>query len=186
MSKQRCWGVVPAVRQQSEADAFSDLALPVAGRGTSKLLIGRREWLALPDLEVDCISAKIDTGAYTSSLHAEDIELFRRKRADWVRFVTHNHHGGRRVCEAPVDYEKRVRSSTGRGRKRIFIQTVVRTAGGLEWRVRVSLADRSVMKCPMLLGRKALSGRFLVDSASSHVFGSLHDLTGVKPRRKRK
>lgn len=185
MSRNRSWRVEPQLQTQSEAESLEELGLPVRKRSLPKLLIGRREWLALPALGVDCISAKVDTGAYTSSLHAEEVETFQRDDEEWVRFVTHNHHGERRQCEAPIISQKRVKSSTGKGKKRFFIETRARTAGGLEWLIRLSLADRSVMKCPMLIGRKALSGRFLVDSQSAHVFGSHHELTGVKPRRKR-
>lgn len=184
MSKSRSWLVNPDVRKYDEGKVFEELVLPARGRASAKLLIGRREWLALPVLGVDCISAKIDTGAYTSSLHAEGVDVFGREGNLRVRFTTHNHHGERIACEADVLQQKRVRSSTGRARKRVFIQTTLRTAGGLEWRVRLSLADRSVMKCPMLLGRRALAGRFVVDSQTAHVFGALHELRGVKPRRK--
>ena len=169
--------------RKSEADVAADLALP--RRGGPRLVIGRREWLALPELGVACISAKVDTGAYTSSLHAEDVEWFTRRGADWVRFVTFDYHAKVIRCEAPVLMEKGVKSSTGRKRKRFFIETPVRTAGALEWRLRLSLADRSVMKCPMLIGRRALAGRFLVDPQASHVFGSVHDLLGQKGSKKR-
>ncbi|NNM30260.1 MAG: ATP-dependent zinc protease [Akkermansiaceae bacterium] len=172
------------LRRASEAEMASELELPK--RGGERLLIGRREWLALPELGVGCISAKIDTGAYTSSLHAEEIEWFERAGADWVRFVTYDYHAEVVRCEAAVLMKKGVKSSTGKKRKRVFIETAVRSAGGLEWKLRLSLADRSVMKCPMLIGRRALSGRFLVDPQKSHVFGNIHDLTGQKLKLRKK
>jgi hypothetical protein len=64
-----------------------------------------------------------------------------------------------------------VRSSAGKAKKRIFIETTAVLAGGFRWSILVSLANRSEMLCPMLLGRRALSGYFLIDPQSSHLLG---------------
>lgn len=162
----------------------SALGLPVRGRTRPKMLIGRREWLALPGLGVDLISAKVDTGAYTSSLHAQDIEPFSMDGVDCVRFLTHSHHGQEILCEAPVVQRKKIKSSTGRGRMRYIIRTVAESVGGYRWELLLSLADRSVMKCPLLLGRRALSGYFVVDTQASHLFGNIRNFTG-KPHHTR-
>jgi len=159
-------------------DVAEELRIPVHGRTKAKMLIGRREWFSLPEMGVDIVTAKVDTGAYTSSLHAEDIELFENEGDEWVRFITHSHHGDVIECEAPLVQKKRIKSSTGRGRKRMIIKTKVRLVGGFEWDVLFSLADRSVMKCPLLIGRRALSGYFLVDTQASHLFGNISSLTG--------
>lgn len=155
-----------------------ELEVPVRGRTKTKMLIGRREWFTLPDIGVDIVTAKVDTGAYTSSLHAEQIEVFEKEDKEWVRFITHSHHGDVVECEAELVQRKRIKSSTGRGRKRLIIKTTVRLIGGFEWQVLFSLADRSVMKCPLLIGRRALSGYFLVDTQASHLFGNVSSLTG--------
>lgn len=153
-------------------------------RGGEKLIIGRREWIGLPDLGVVALHGKIDTGAYRSSLHAEGVEVFEREGEEWVRFVTHSQDGKAVRCESPIAFYKRVKSSTGEAKERIFLRTTFRTARGLEWKVRVSLADRSEMKFPLLIGRRALSGRFVVDTAGSHLLGTMGGLTGKTWRRK--
>lgn len=153
---------------------------------TDKLVIGRREWIGLPDLGVSALHGKIDTGAYRSSLHAQDVEVFTKDDAEWVRFVTHSQDGREVACEALIAFRKRVKSSTGEAKERLFLRTRFRTARGLEWPVLMSLADRSEMNFPLLIGRRALSGRFVVDTAGSHLLGSQGDLTGKHWKRKGK
>ena len=136
-----------------------------------KVVIGRREWVALPQLGVPLINAKVDTGAYSSCLHAEGIELYEEDGLEWVRFVTHDHRGQEVECRPPVLKEGIVKSSTGRSRRRIFIRTTIRLGRGIEWRVRLSLADRTEMRWNMLLGRKALVGRFVVDPGRVDLLG---------------
>lgn len=169
---------------KASSKVAGDLKLPVKGRMRERIMIGRREWLSLPDFGVDIISAKVDTGAYTSSLHAEEIEVIEREGAEWVRFATSSHHGEVVQCEVPLVQRKRIKSSNGKARERLIVKTVARAVGGFEWEVYFSLADRSVMKCPLLLGRKALSGYFVVDTQASHLFGNTKNLTG-KPHHRR-
>lgn len=171
---------ISAPRKTSVASSTvaQDLALPSKGRLKSRIIIGRREWLALPELGVDMLTAKIDTGAYTSSLHAENMEVFARGGDEWVRFTTYTHHGETCECEAPLAHRKKIKSSTGRGKKRLIVKTVAKLSGGFQWELFLSLADRSVMKCPLLLGRRALSGYFVVDTQASHLLGNIKTFTG--------
>lgn len=148
----------------------AQLGLPVAGTGSPKMLIGRREWLALPEFGVGPFHAKTDSGARSSSLHAEDVVLSGDSRR--VRFVTRDHHDRRITCEAAVGGISRVKSSTGEALPRIWIETDAMVPGGFRWRVRLTLADRRQMRCPMLLGRRALSGYFVIDTQAAHVLGS--------------
>ena len=180
----RSYQSIPMRIRRNPSGVAEDLGLPVRGRTKPKLMIGRREWLGLPELGVDMITAKVDTGAYTSSLHAENIELFSRDGSDWVRFITHSHHGQEIRCEAALVQRKKIKSSTGQGKKRYIIRTRARIVGGFEWDVDFSLADRSVMKCPLLLGRRALSGYFVVDTQASHLFGNTSQLTGKTHHKK--
>lgn len=147
--------------QSEPAAAASDAPRPV---------IGRREWLALPDLGVFPLNSKVDSGARTSSLHAEHVEL--SDDLQLVRFVTRDHYGNQVICEAPVVRFGRVRSSTGVARKRVFIRTTAAFPGGLRFPILLSLADRSDMKCPILLGRRALAGRFLIDPQAPRLLGT--------------
>lgn len=178
MRMRRSYLSVPECTDKSLSELAQGLKLPVRNKKKPKILIGRREWLALPQLGVDIISAKVDTGAYTSSLHAESVEPFSKNGIDHVRFLTHSHHGEEVTCEAPVIQRKKIKSSTGTGKMRYIIQTTATTIDGFEWKLLFSLADRSVMKCPLLLGRRALSGYFVVDTQTSHLFGNIKNFTG--------
>jgi hypothetical protein len=132
----------------------------------NKPIIGRREWFSIPEHGVDWVRGKIDTGARSSSLHATDIEPFERNGAEWVRFNTIDES----ECEAPVVFVKRVKSSNGILSKRYFIEITAQTLDDEEHELLVSLASRTSMKCPLLLGRRALT-RFLVDCSRSHLLG---------------
>lgn len=134
-----------------------------------RLVIGRREWIALPDLGISPMNAKTDSGARSSSIHAEDVVLSEDEKS--VRFTTTNHYSEVISCESPVARIARVKSSSGKAKKRIFIETTAILPGGFRWSILLSLANRSEMLCPMLLGRRALSGYFLIDPQGSHLLG---------------
>jgi len=142
--------------------------------------IGWREWLALPDLGVDRIKAKVDTGARTSSLHAWNIREFERDGHSWVRFVLHPEQRNDTFeieVEAPLCERRHVRPSTGKRQLRPVIETSV-VVMGQSFTTEITLASRDAMGFRMLLGRQALRERFLVDSARSY-------LGGKKPKRKK-
>lgn len=133
-------------------------------------LLGWREWVSLPDLGVEWIKAKVDTGARSSSLHASDIERFERDKDPWVRFVVMpwQHSDLDPVtAEAALHEERDVRSSTGEAQLRPVIVTTVRVAGG-DYPIELTLTDRTDMKFRMLLGREAVRHRFLVHSGRSY------------------
>ncbi|HEX5694003.1 MAG TPA: RimK/LysX family protein [Arenimonas sp.] len=138
----------------------------------TSLPLGWREWLALPDLGITAVRAKVDTGARSSSLHVESQETFRRDGEEWVRFVldTGRYHAPQAAGEARVLARRKVTDSGGHSSERIFIHTRLRLAG-LEWLAEVNLAQRRNMLFPMLLGRTALAGRFIVNPAASFLQG---------------
>jgi hypothetical protein len=150
-------------------EVAADLGLPTRRRSAEKLLIGRREWIRLPQFDIGPFHAKTDSGARSSSLHAEEIRL--TGDGSEVGFFTRDHYGRRRWCEFAVGGVSRVKSSTGEARPRIWIETEIELPGGFCWRTRLTLADRNKMKCSMLLGRRALSGFFLIDTARDHLMG---------------
>lgn len=129
------------------------------------LTVGWREIVALPSLPLEGIPAKIDTGARTSSLHAEVLEEIDREDGRWVRFNV-DWGGQRHECEAIHVDVRGITSSNGEQQKRYVIKTPLKI-GGIEFKAEISLADRSDMKFPMLIGRTALRRRFLVDSGKS-------------------
>lgn len=129
------------------------------------LVVGWRELVSLPDLGLVGIPAKIDTGARTSSLHAHVLDDFQRNGQRFVRFAV-DWGGVRHQCEA-VHFDLRgITSSNGESQERFVIKTPL-SIGNLTFRAEISLADRSQMQFPMLIGRTALRRRMVVDSGHS-------------------
>lgn len=135
--------------------------------------VGWRELVTLPKLSDARIPAKIDTGARTSSLHAREIERFDRDGHRWVRFLLDIGHGASEpvTVEAPRADRRIVISSNGEAQERYIIKTTLEL-GELRFAAEFSLADRSDMKFPILIGRTALRRRFLVDSGRSYLQSS--------------
>jgi len=130
-------------------------------------VVGWRELVHLPDLGLHEVPAKIDTGARTSSLHGTVIEEFMRDGEKFVRFaVDFPEQRVRQVCEAVHVDIRGITSSNGEKQRRYVIKTPLRI-GEEEFRAEISLADRSDMKFPMLIGRSSLRRRFVVDSGYS-------------------
>ena len=148
------------------------------------LKVGWREWVALPDLRVEAIKAKIDTGARTSALHAYRIEPFRRGGALWLRFQLHpiqRSETTKVACEARAIDERTVRNSGGGVERRYIIKTLLKL-GATSWPIELALANRDQMGFRMLLGRTALQGHALIDPGRAYLLGAL----GVRPRPKRR
>ncbi|MBN7792482.1 ATP-dependent zinc protease [Microbacterium esteraromaticum] len=139
----------------------------------SNTTTGWREWVALPDLGVEWIKAKIDTGARTSSLHAFDVHEFTRDDAAWVRFSVHpwqQSDADAVVHECPVHDRRAVRSSSGHTENRIVVVLRVRLVG-IDVDAEVTLTNRDEMGFRMLIGREALRRGFVVDPARSFAGG---------------
>ncbi|MCA9054196.1 MAG: ATP-dependent zinc protease [Planctomycetaceae bacterium] len=136
-------------------------------------VIGWREWVALPDLEVPALKAKIDTGARTSALHAQKIEEFRKGSSLWVRFQIQPLQRDRQTiveATAPLLEYRHVRSSNGQLEHRAVISTTIALLGR-QWPIEVTLSDRKDMGFRMLLGREAVRDRFFVDPGRSFLGG---------------
>ena len=150
-------------------------------------LVGWREWLRLPDLGVEAIKAKVDSGARTSALHTHHYEVYETEAGETrVRFVLHPRKGHREIeieGDAKVVNFTEVKDSGGHVEKRPFIETRA-VLGEHEWTISVSLTNREKMLFRMLLGRTAIRGRFLIDSGRSFLQSAeLRALlgTGTKP-----
>ena len=130
-----------------------------------KKIIGRKEKISLPKLGLKLVWAKIDTGAFTSSLHAEHIreEIVdgRKVLLFEVLMPGHKDFSGKTLSFEKYR-EKKVKNSFGQVETRFLIVTKVRIAGET-FPAEFTLSDRSSMKNSILLGRKILQGRFLVD-----------------------
>ncbi|MEJ8756296.1 RimK/LysX family protein [Pontibacter sp. H259] len=137
-----------------------------------KRLIGRREMVALPELEIEEIEAKIDTGAYTSAIHCSDIH--EETTADGNKVIcvelldpSHPQYNHKKLRFAEYDLRE-IKSSFGEVQERYVIRTTIKLFEE-EINAEFSLTDRSDMKYPVLIGRKLLKGRFIVDVSRKNV-----------------
>lgn len=138
----------------------------------SKILIGGKEAVYFPDLDL-ILRAKIDTGAKTSSLHATDIQTFKKQNQEWVSFTTKNEatgHANYVACEFPVHDRRQVRSSNGQAHCRYVIKTNIQL-GKFQKEIQLTLADRSKMQYPMLLGRSAMVKHLLIAPGEAYLQG---------------
>lgn len=134
-----------------------------------KLIIGAIECGHLPDLSIEQMHIRVDTGAKTSSLHVDGIQRFKRKGKPHVRFNIHpNIHNVDSVssCSAPVKDIRRIKSSNGSVEERYIIDTTLQL-GDQQWVIELSLSNRSDMTYLMLLGRQGMGGRVLVDPSET-------------------
>ena len=137
-------------------------------------VLGWKEWLALPELSIAAVKAKIDTGAKTSALHAFKIETFQKRDIEHVRFWFHPAQNDKEIeliCEAPISDQRIVTDSGGHKEERYIISTPVQL-GSREWEIEITLTSREDMQFRMLLGRSAIvSGNFIVDPKASYLTG---------------
>jgi hypothetical protein len=143
-------------------------------RTRSLRVVGWREWVAFPDLGLEAVKAKVDTGARTSCLHAWDVEPFERDGRPMVRFNAHPLQRDDSLvipCEAPLVDRRKVRSSVGHTQLRPVILTRIELAGET-WETELTLTRRDVMGFRMLLGRRTLEGHFAVDPGRSFYAGT--------------
>ena len=133
-------------------------------------IIGRREYVSFVDWPIRRIRAKIDTGAYTSALGVANYELSEKgKTRVRLRLALSKKHPERVLeCDAPVVRMTVVRNSGGVRERRPVIEATVRL-GAIEKKIQLTLTCRKNMRCRMLLGRQALAGEFLVDTARKYV-----------------
>ena len=117
-------------------------------------IIGRREFVGFPLLNMNQLIAKIDTGAYSNAIHCTYIEL--KKDQLFVKFLNDEIH-------VFSDFaQKKIKNSSGEMEERFIIQTTVHL-GGKKINTRMSLTDRGNMRYPILIGRRLLKRKFLVD-----------------------
>lgn len=138
------------------------------------LVVGWREWLSLPELGVDAIKAKVDTGARTSAIHAFSVEPFEKEGEAWVRFGVHPTQDNTETevwCEAKILEQRSVTDSGGHTEQRYVIKTDV-TLDQTTWSIEATLTNRDTMLFRMLLGRTAMSsGNIIVNPALSYLAG---------------
>lgn len=131
-------------------------------------LIGRREFVDFPELGLNGMEAKIDTGAYTSSLHCESIDLANENGKTVLYFTLEQDQ------RVPHRFEtfrvKKIKNSFGEMEERMVIKTLVKI-GRKKVLSSISLTNRDSMRYPVLIGRRILKGRFLIDVNILHTGG---------------
>lgn len=139
----------------------------------SKKIIGSEEWFKLTKLGIPAIKARVDSGAKTSTIHAYNIQTYRKNGKKWVSFEIHPLQDDRRTiirCDAEVIDRRDIKSSTGTTERRYVIKTLL-SMGRARWEIELTLTNRDSMGYRMLLGREAMKGRVVVDPEERCILG---------------
>ncbi len=139
------------------------------------VMIGWREWVGIPELEGEPLRAKMDTGAWSNTLHASDIEVIEADLETQVRFRLSEDGGW---VYLPLSGERRVRDTGGHQTERPVIRTTLEIAG-MNHDIEVCLEDRSLMRHRFILGRKFLREHFCIHPGRQYIHSSERTL----PRR---
>ena len=138
----------------------------MAKKKREKKVVGWKEQVALPDLKIKSVIAKIDTGANLATIDADDIKFVTRKDVKYVKFTVKKRNNTVRKTSAPLAGFKRIRSSNGDVEKRPYIKTDI-LMDGITKNIELTLTDRGPMDYTMLIGRKALGRRWIVNPSIS-------------------
>ncbi len=166
-------GIDCIMKRPSSETASAGVGDKTKGRKRKKTqtVLGWREWVALPDFGIAGIKAKIDTGARTSALHATHIEIFTRRGKKLVRFKFHPMQDSAAetvsLCAEMVEH-RLIKSSVGHVTERPVIVTTIQI-GDEVFDTQLTLVNRALMGFRLLIGRRALRRRFLVDPARSYL-----------------
>ncbi|WP_299371303.1 RimK/LysX family protein [uncultured Kiloniella sp.] len=134
--------------------------------------IGWREYVGLPELHIDHVKAKIDSGARTSALHAEEITPFDQDGIGYVSFLIPFIGCEKGIrCSAKIVDRRPIKNTGGVAEERYIVKTTL-TLGEMRWPVEVSLTSRQSMRFPVIIGRTAIRERgFLLNAGRSYLSG---------------
>ena len=139
----------------------------------SKPTIGWREWISIPEMHIAQIKVKVDSGARTSAIHAEDIEIIKKRGKKFVSFKIFPMQKDKKhwnEVTLPMIDERWVKSSVGHQTLRPVVQVDIKL-GEHEVPIELTLVNRDLMGFRMLLGREAIKNKFLLDTAHSFLQG---------------
>ena len=153
--------------RKKKTGATGEQAPPKARKASLREVIGWRELVSFPEWGIRSVLAKIDTGAKTSAIHAEEITELPNGILRF-RVVLDRKSGHSVEVQAPVVRTSNVKPSTGVKQERHVVEATVRI-GKHRYKIDINLVARKDMMCRMLVGRRALSRRFVVDSAKVFV-----------------
>jgi hypothetical protein len=135
----------------------------------NKITIGRRELVSFPELGFKNVVAKIDTGAYTAALHCSKIWTEENGSNLFFKLLDESHpHYQEKVFQFSVFGKRKIKNSSGVFESRFTIKTLIKI-GRKKIQASISLTDRAGMKYPVLIGRKLLNKRFVVDVSQVHL-----------------
>jgi hypothetical protein len=137
------------------------------------LMLGWREWVALPEFGIAQIKAKIDTGARSSALHAVTIEPYLKGGENWLMFTvqpTQKQSDLLVECHSPIKDRRLVSDSGGHKQRRYVIETQL-LFGQQLIQAEITLTNRDSMRFRMLLGRTAMDKHFIIDPNASYLQG---------------
>ena len=132
-------------------------------------IIGWREWVSLPDFKIDEIKAKVDTGARTSSLHAFNLEIYKRGNSEFVSFSIHpNQRSSNNEirCRSKILEFRKIKSSNGLSEIRPVILTKIKLLEEI-FEIEMTLTNRDEMGFRMLIGRESIRNKFLINPSKS-------------------
>ncbi len=141
-------------------------------KASDKIILGALEKCDLPDLSIQNLVMRVDTGATTSSLHVENVVEFEKDGNKYIHFDIHpDYYDVDKITRhtSKVEAMRSVKSSTATRERRYLIETTL-VIGNNAWPIHITLTDRSEMTYLMLLGREAMQDKVLVDPSAEFLF----------------
>ena len=138
--------------------------------GKKNIHIGWREWVYFPTYNNFSVKAKIDTGASSSALHATHVKEYRKNGQNWIKFRIYQSRDCLHVDTRVTSYKK-ITNSFGDSEIRPMIKMKIRL-GIQSWKTDITLAKRTGMTYPMLIGRNSLLKQHIIHSHKSYLTGA--------------
>jgi hypothetical protein len=146
-------------------------------------IIGATDIADLPELGWHNVPVRVDSGAATSAIHCSRVKLVETEGRPELHVYLDAKRGAPQHFFIVTDFKETViRNSFGKEEKRFVIKTPIRLFGR-KIRTEFSLANRQKMSYPILLGRKLLKNRFIVDVSQKNLSAARHSLTPTRSQK---